>query len=308
MIKLLLTNLTAFLLLPFMAVTASASMLKVQMVTDGVYAIVGPSEQRNEENLANNATFGVIVTDEGIVLVDAGGSWKGAEELHAVIKTISDKPVKYVVNTGGQDHRWLGNGYWKTQGATIIASNDAVEDQKERGSVELSGLSILLKDKLQGTEPVYADITFDDLYDLEIGGIKLQITHHGQAHTPGDSFVWLDSKKTVFTGDIVFVGRILGVREPSNAKSWIESFEAMAALNPEHLVPGHGPATDLAKAKADTYDYLKNLRTKMAEYIDNGGDIIGSVNVDQSAFKYLKQFDMLAKRNAQKVFSEMEWE
>jgi hypothetical protein len=68
------------------------------------------------------------------------------------------------------------------------------------------------------------------------------------------------------------------------------------------------PFDDATKAKADTYDYLANLRTHIGEHIEAGGDMIGSVEVDQSAFDYLEQFDALARRNAQQVFSEMEWE
>jgi len=82
----------------------------------------------------------------------------------------------------------------------------------------------------------------------------------------------------------------------------------LVALEPETVVPGHGNPSPLATATADTYDYLVNLRTQMGEYIDNGGDIIDSVNVDQAAFSYLDNFDGLARRNAQQVFSEMEWE
>jgi len=112
----------------------------------------------------------------------------------------------------------------------------------------------------------------------------------------------------MFTGDIVFVGRILGVLDMSSSKGWVAAFDDMAAHNPKVVVPGHGPATELATARHDTYDYLTNLRTEMASYIEGGGEIIGSVEVDQSAFSYLQDFDMLAKRNAQAVFSQMEWE
>lgn len=56
------------------------------------------------------------------------------------------------------------------------------------------------------------------------------------------------------------------------------------------------------------YDYLANLHARMAEHVDGSGDIIGAVEVDQSAFVYLEQFDALARRNAQQVFEEMEWE
>jgi glyoxylase-like metal-dependent hydrolase (beta-lactamase superfamily II) len=112
----------------------------------------------------------------------------------------------------------------------------------------------------------------------------------------------------VFTGDIVYVSRLLGVIEVSDSANWLDVFDEFAALNPTHVVPGHGPASVLATAKADTRDYLQNLRTRMRQHIDNGGDEISSVTVDQSAFAYLANFDQLAKRNAQAVFIQMEWE
>ncbi|MFC2970327.1 MBL fold metallo-hydrolase [Acidimangrovimonas pyrenivorans] len=299
----------AALLLPLAAAAAvAAEGLVPQQVAPGVWAIEGPMVQRDAQNLGNNATFGLIETSDGAVLVDPGGSYAGAKALAEVVRGLTDQPVKYVIDTGGQDHRWLGNGYWKAQGATIIASADAVADQKERGSMQLTMLAQLIGDGLKGTDPTYADVTFDDSYTLTLGGREIEIRHPAPAHTPGDSFVWLPKERVVFTGDIVFVHRILGVMDFSDSAGWLDAFDAVAALNPAHLVPGHGPATDLATARADTRDYLANLREKMRAHIDAGGDIIGAVDVDQSAYSHLDQFDALAKRNAQAVFEQMEWE
>lgn len=301
------TALAAAVLLTGFTAAARAE-LKAVKVTDTVYALVGEKSQRSAENLANNATFGVIITDEGVVLVDAGGSYKGAEQIEEAIEKITDKPVRIVINTGGQDHRWIGNSYWAKQDAQLIASEAAVADQKARASIEQTMLSQLIGKSLDGTEPAFAIDTFSDELTIYLGGREIQIVHTDAAHTPGDSFVWLPDEKVAFSGDIVFTERMLGVLEVSNSSGWIASFEAMAAMKPEHVVPGHGAPTTLEKAKADTYDYLVNLREKMREHIDNGGDIITSVDVDQSAFTYLENFDTLAKRNAQKVFTEMEWE
>lgn len=288
--------------------TLPALALETVKVTDGIYAFVGEKQQRSPTNLANNSTHGLIVTSEGAVLVDPGGSYKGAEALHTAVRKLTDKPVKFVINTGGQDHRWLGNGYWRGQGARIIASKAAVEDQKARGSMQLSMLAQLIKDALHGTEPTYADIVFDKAHEFELGGVKIAIRHEGHAHTPGDSFVWVASKMTVFTGDIVYVERILGVNDHSKSSTWITAFEAIAALKPEHLVPGHGGPTTLARAKADTFDYLVNLRARIKKLQDKGGTVIDAPKVDQSAFKDLEQFEALAGRNAQQVFAEMEFE
>ena len=295
----------AALVLPFPVL---ADILNVQPVAPGIWAIEGPAEQRDAQNLGNNATFGLIETTDGAVLVDPGGTWAGAAMLHEVVRGLTDQPVTHVINTGGQDHRWLGNSYWQAEGATVIASADAVADQQARASMQLTMLSQLVGEGLSGTEPAGANVTFETDHVLELGGRRIEIRHVGAAHTPGDSFVWLPDAQVVFTGDIIYVGRILGVMEFSDSATWLEAFGAIEMLEPFHLIPGHGPATTLAQAQADTRDYLQNLRDRMREHIDVGGDIIGSVDVDQSAFAYLDQFDALAGRNAQAVFQQMEWE
>jgi len=285
-----------------------ADVLDVQPVTQDVWAIVGPTEQRNPENLANNATFGLVVTTEGAVLMDPGGSWQGAEMLHAAIRTVTDQPVRYVINTGGQDHRWLGNGYWQAQGATVIASEAAVEDHNDRAQNHMIALSQFLGNGLDGTEPAYANVTYETDYALEFGGLSFEIMHRGPAHTPGDSFVWLDERDVMFTGDIVYVDRLLGNGPARDTDSWIAVFEAMAAFGPTHIVPGHGRATDLATATRDTHDYLVNLRRRIGALIEAGGDIMDAPQIDQSAWAHLEQFEALAGRNAQATYEEMEWE
>lgn len=293
----------------FWPLTLAAEILTPQQVAPGIWAIKGPATQRNPDNLGNNATFGLIDTSEGAVLVDPGGSWKGAKALHAVVRSLTDSKVIYVINTGGQDHRWLGNGYWQAQGASVITSAAAHADHKDRGSLQMTMLSTLIgAEGLAGTEPTNPDIIFADTHDLTLGGIRIEIKHVGPAHTPGDSLVWLPDSGTVFTGDVVYVGRVLGVMEFSDSAHWLAAFARIEELEPVHLVPGHGPATDLAQAQRDTRDYLSNLRDAMRAYIDEGGDIIGAVEVDQSDFADLDQFDSLARRNAQTVFEQMEWE
>ena len=103
--------------------------LALYLVTGNVYGIVGPLRDRTARNLGNNATFGFVVTTKGVVLVVPGGTGKGAKRIHEIIRSVAEKPVVFVINTGGQDHHWLGNDYFKKQGATVIASAEAVEDQ-----------------------------------------------------------------------------------------------------------------------------------------------------------------------------------
>ncbi len=288
---------------------AAAAPLEVQKVDEGIYALVGDLGQRSPQNLGNNATFGVIVTSDGVVLVDPGGTRKGAAQIDAAIQSITDKSVVMVINSGGQDQRWLGNSYFKVKGARIIASSAALEDQKERTNAQLTTAEALVgKDGFTGTEPVFADETFDEKLKLTIGGVKLQLIHPGPAHTPGDSIVWLPEKRIAFSGDIVYVDRLLSMSAVSRLGEWIASFESLATLNPIRVIPGHGRAVTLAKARADTYDYLVNLRDRVKDILARGGPIAEGIAVDQSAFSHLSNFDQLARRNAQQAFMELEFE
>jgi glyoxylase-like metal-dependent hydrolase (beta-lactamase superfamily II) len=286
-----------------------APQLELVTVVDDVYAIVGPLENRTPENLGNNATFGVVVTGEGVVLIDPGGTAKGAAAIERVIRRVTGKPVKVVINTGGQDHRWLGNSHFKAGGARIIASERAVTDQKTRAQDQFFVLGNLVgEDGLEGTDAAQATETFDDAMSFTLGGTTFELRHAGHAHTSGDSFVWLPDRKVVFTGDIVYVERMLAVSEFSASKTWIGAFEAIAALDPEHVVPGHGRPTDLATARADTYDYLVFLRHAVADFREQARGIENIGALDQSRFGYLENFDILAGRNAQRVYDELEWE
>ncbi len=283
--------------------------LKLQEVTEDVYAIVGELGNRTAANLGNNATFGFVVTTEGVVLIDSGGSYRGAQKIDLLIKTVTDKPVVTVINSGGQDHRWLGNGYFRKIGAEIIASEEAVNDQKARTQDQFIRLGNLVGDEvIKGTDAIYAEKTFSQQFDLILGDTIFKIRHSGQAHTPGDSFIWLPQKKVMFTGDIVYVERMLGVGTQSNSKSWIRVYETMAAYKPQYLIPGHGQATNLSQAKKDTYDYLVFLRKLVSDFMENGGDIADIGSVNQSKFNYLLNYKMISGRNAQQVFAEIEWE
>lgn len=289
--------------------TSAATPLEVQPLSDNVYALVGEMEQRSDANLANNATFGVIVTEAGVVLVDPGGTYLGAKQIAETIKTISDKPVVLVINSGGQDHRWLGNGYFKQQGAKVIAAEAAVADHKARLQDQMFMLQNLLSEAtLKGTEAAFADETFAERKSLEIGGMQMELIHVGPAHTPGDSLVWLPQQQIAFAGDVVYVERMLGVGPMSKSSHWLEAFETLAELQPKWVVPGHGHATTLDKARAETYDYLVFLREAVGKMLEEGIGMERVSEIDQSAFSHLKVYEQIKGRNAQQVYTEMEWE
>lgn len=287
---------------------AFAADLSTVKVADGIYAFVGELGQRTPANLGNNATFGAVVTPAGVVLIDPGGSRAGAQAIEAALRTVTDQKVTMVINTGGQDHRWLGNAYFRAQGARIVASRAAVADQRARADIQFQMLGALVGAAAAGTEAVQADRVFDRALDLDVGGVPLQLRHVSHAHTAGDAFVWLPRHGVVFTGDIVYVERMLGVNEHSQSKGWLEAFAAIEALKPAHVVPGHGRPTTLARAQAETRDYLLHLRRGARAVLDRGGDAQAAGSIDQTPFMALEGAGQIAGRNALQVFVEMEFE
>lgn len=292
-----------------LAAAANAVTLTPVKVAPNVYAFIGETGGRTYENEGMNANAGFVVTREGVVVVDSGSSYRVAQQIHQAIRKVTQQPVKYVINTGGQDHRWLGNGYFKEQGAEIIAQRKAADDMAARGAEQLQGLKPELKDRIEGTQPVLPTRTFDKQELLRLGGIEIRLLFSQGGHTPGDSVVWLPQSKVLFSGDLIFVDRLLGVLPFSNTRDWLASFEQIERLRPKVIVPGHGGVCDLAKARRETKDYLVLLRTHMKAALDKGLDLQTAIDtLDQSRFKKLPNYDLLNGGNASRTYLEMETE
>ena len=302
------TRLFLFALLALPALARAAD-LHFTEIAPGVHVFIGEMGGRTYENEGINANVGFVVTKEGVVVIDSGPSYRVAKRMHEAIRRVTKQPVKYVINTGGQDHRWLGNGYFKEQGATIIANRKAVADMTARGTEQLDGLKRDLRERIDGTRITLPNETFDQEKTLKLGGTEIRVIHFFGGHTPGDSVVWLPASRVLFSGDLVYVDRMLGVIPVSNTKNWLASFEAMEKLAPKQIVPGHGRVCDLARARRDTRDYLMLLRSHMKAALDKGLDLQSAINaLDQSRFKYLLNYDSLKGGNANRTYLEMEME
>jgi glyoxylase-like metal-dependent hydrolase (beta-lactamase superfamily II) len=144
---------------------------------------------------------------------------------------------------------------------------------------------------------------------LELGGVVFDFKHRGGAHTPGDMLVWLPQKQVLFSGDVVYVDRMLGVIPVSQTKAWLATFAEIERLAPARIVPGHGGVTDLAKAQADTRDYLLALRGHMKRAVDDGVDLSGAIKTfDSSLYMRLLNAAELNPGNASRTYLELERE
>jgi glyoxylase-like metal-dependent hydrolase (beta-lactamase superfamily II) len=301
---------TIALLMLTLALPALALKVDFKPVAEGVYVHVGDTGPRTAQNEGLNANIGLVVTPDGVVLIDSGATFQSARQIDDAVKKITANPVKWVINTGGQDHRWLGNGYFKTRGAQIIAHANARADMNNRGNDHLRGLEATLGKLADGTVPALPTRWLtgaDEL--LTLGGVVFEFKHRGGAHTPGDMMVWLPERKLLFTGDVVYVKRMLGVLPVSQTRRWLDTFAVIEGLSPTVIVPGHGDVTDLTTAKADTQSYLLALRAHMKKAVNDGVDISAAVkSFDTEPFIRLLNAAELMPGNASRTYLELERE
>ena len=274
-----------------------------------VFSAIGATAPPTYENAGHNNNLSFVVTGDGVIVVNGGASARLAAALHEEIKSVTDQPVKLVINENGQGHAMLGNSYWADLGVDILAHVEAIEEGEENGDFILQGMQRYNRDKAEGTRVVVANLSFEDEYTVIMGDVEVQVLHLGSAHGPGDTQVWIPQWGIVIAGDIAFHERMPPIFGDTCTSCWIETFDGpFADLGATYVIPGHGHPTNMAQVTRYTSDYLKDLRAKIGAHIEDGGDLAGAYYVDQAGWAHLDTFEELATKNAGRVFEEMEWE
>lgn len=270
-------QLALLLALPWLGTAARAdgAPVQVEQLAPQVYALIGSTGPRTYANYGLNANFGLVVTPAGAILIDSGAGAGAAERLAEAAHTVTTQPIRWVVNTGSQDHRWLGNGYFAAHGARIYALAHTVRTQRNVAANELAALKPVLKQHLGDTQAVTAsDPLPGDRAVLELGGVRLELHYLGDAHFPGDAVVWLPRQRILFAGDMVFTDRMLGILPQSRAASWAQAFSRAERQFPgATVVPGHGSVGDWHHARQDTGDYLHWLLTEIRPAVAQWDDL-----------------------------------
>ena len=278
-------------------------------VIPNVFSAIGATAPPTYENSGHNNNLSFVITTDGVVVINSGASVRLASALHEEIKTITDQPVKLVINENGQGHAILGNLYWSQLGVDILAHEDAIYEIEENSYTILERMKSYNRDKAIGTKVIIPNKSFSEKIIFNLGGLEFHVLHLGPAHGPGDTQVWLPQLSLMIAGDMAFHERMLPIFENTCTKCWLKTWdEKFAPLNATYVIPGHGHPTNMAQVTRFTRNYLLDLRAKVSEVLDNGGDLAEAFYVDQERWRSLDTFEELAKRNAGRVFEEMEFE
>jgi glyoxylase-like metal-dependent hydrolase (beta-lactamase superfamily II) len=294
----------------FSQATFSAEpVLRHKVIDKNVHALIGSISGRTYQNHGLNANFGVIETKDGVILIDSGASAQGAAIIQGAVKKITGKKIRWVINTGSQDHRWLGNDYFAKNGVEIIALKRTTITQASLGFGQMDSLRVNLKERLNGTKPLVSPKPIDgDEVKLTLGGVVVEIKYLNHAHFAGDIVVYLPQQKILFSGDHIYIDRLLGILPQSNADTWLSAFKKIQTMNPYVIVPGHGSVTDMATAKAHTGDYLEFIVTGVKKYAEDMSGVEAAVkNLSKApAFEKLANFDELHLGNVSRAYLRIE--
>ena len=288
--------------------SANALNLKTHKISETAYALVGELGPRSYDNLALNNTMGFVITKSGVVLIDSGSSPQAGKEISMRVAQVTDRPIRWVINTGSQDHRWLGNDYFQQRGAEIIALKKTVLTQQRYADDHVRGLQNVLKDRAEGLQPRHASRVIDgDHAKFKLDGTTFEIFYFGDSHFPGDAVVWLPEQEIVFTGDMVYVDRMLGILPYSNTVTWQRAFKQMAQLKPKWVVPGHGNVYPLSKAQAETGDYLDFLVNGIKKAQEDWLELDETVDLlsekgHAAPFSHLRNFDSWHRTNINRTY------
>ncbi|EAQ98280.2 MBL fold metallo-hydrolase [Congregibacter litoralis] len=280
--------------------------LEITRVSDTVFSAIGATAAPSRENFGHNNNLTFIIAGDGVVVVNGGDNALLAAALHRAIRERTDKPVRYVINENGQGHAFLGNSYWSELGVPIIAQRLAIEEIQAHGERSLAQMRERMGASVDSAKVVLPDIAVEDSYILDLEGQRIELRRFGRAHSPGDLSVWLPEQRLLIAGDIAFHERLLGIFPDSDVDAWIDSFDVMATLEPEKVIPGHGGPTDIDTIRYYTQGYLKFLRDEVEAILDDDGDLSDAYEIDQSAYSDLDTFEELARKNAGRLFRQME--
>lgn len=302
--------LAAVWMLCFPLARAAEPALKAVQVTDRVWFVQGNAALGSTANRNFISNAGFVVTDDGVVVVDALGSPQLAAELLAEIRRITPKPVRYVVATHYHADHIYGLQTFAAAGAKVIAhasareylNSDTAQKRLEASRIELAPWVNA------DTHLVPADRWLDAKETtLKLGSLDFVIAHTGPAHTPEDVVVVVPQLGVLFSGDLFFRGRIPFVGQ-ADSRLWIESLNRLMQYQPKFVVPGHGPvSTDPMADMTLTRDYLQYLRKTMGEAARNMEPFEEAyAKATWSRFEALPLFRVANRMNAYNTYLLME--
>lgn len=284
--------------------------MALKRVSEHVYYVQGAAGIATEnQGFISNA--GVVLTGDGVVVFDALGTPALAELLVEKIRALTDQPIKKVIVSHYHADHIYGLQVFKRLGAEIVAPQGAqkyLDSTYAQDRLDERRLSLdpWVDDR---TQLVSADRYVAESETFRMGDVEFLISVLGGAHSDADLTLYVKPDRVLFSGDIIFEGRLAYIGD-SDTKRWLQTLAEMETAELVALIPGHGPAADNPnQALGATRRYLAFMREKMSEAVDQLTPFDQAYGaVDWSEWENMPAFEEANRRNAYAVYLSIEQE
>jgi glyoxylase-like metal-dependent hydrolase (beta-lactamase superfamily II) len=284
--------------------------ISLQQVTPNVYYVQGASGVATDNaGFVSNAGF--VVTGEGVVVFDALGTPALAQRLIELVRSVTERPVRFVVLSHFHADHAYGLQVFEELGAEILASAGS----RDYLSADIAGERLeerrrsLVPWVNEQTRLVIPDRFIDGDHRFTLGQHAFVASNLGSAHSEGDMTLFVEPDNVLFSGDIIFEGRIpfLG---SANTRNWLQTLRRMQETDVAALIPGHGPARENPREMlALTTRYLAYMREQMGKAVEDWVPFDEAYEqVDWDEFMEYPAFLEANRRNAYAVYLSLEAE
>lgn len=287
----------------------AADRLETSEIAPGVFVHQGRYEIQSPENRGDMANASFVMGSEAVAVIDTLGSAVLGRELRDAIRAVTDKPVRYVINTHMHPDHVFGNAAFKEDAPAFVGHHKLARGLASRADRYLAiNKQMLGEEAFQGIEIVLPTVAVEDSLTLDLGGRSLVCETQRTAHTDNDLTITDTATDTLFLGDLLF-----SVHVPTldgSIKGWLTLLDELSRRQAARVVPGHGPhVMELPEALEPEQHYLAAIAADVRKLIKDGKTLEDATKIagfsERDAWKLFDQYHV---RNVTAAFAELEWE
>ena len=247
--------------------------LKPIRLSENSYYFYGKEEYFSKQNGGNISNCSFIITQNSVILIDTGSSQQYGEQVKKEIEKITDKPIKYILNTHHHPDHFLGNSAFSS--SDIFADEYTKNEIEKNGDLYIMNLTNLVQGAMNNTK-VKVPNQILSTKTLDFDGYKLQVLYF-DGHTKSDVVIYDENTKILYASDLVFYKRTPATPH-ANLDNWIKSLKELEKINYSILVPGHGIISSTKEPIKENIAYLEFLETTLKNSAKKGLDIYEILN------------------------------
>ena len=221
---------------------------QIQKIKDGIYLYVGDE---------GNSNSGIILTQEGVVLIDSGRMPTDSLAVLAAVKKLTSLPVRFLINT--ETHADHTTGHFVFSPPAMIINHEGASEamrkaynpERNRSRMEQSPE---MRKAFQGFRLVTPQVEYRERLTLNLGERTIQLLNLGNVHSEANTAIWLPRERVLFAASVAVPNRLSNIRPIVTIPDMLNGIRLMKSLNPEIVIPGHGlPGTTKIFDEAERY-------------------------------------------------------